>query len=222
LIFENFTGMCDVNQCLSNFFDVSVLRIWREICWVGTVLAEFSRGKETCSMRAGDESGLCFFFFLERNGRTDSYGSSNFTGMCDVNQCLSNFFDVSLLRIWWEIFWVGTVLAEFSRGKETCSMRAGGESGLCFFFFWRETVERILTVHQILQACVMLINACQIFLMFRYYAYGEKYVELVQFWLNFLEERRLVAWGRGAKVASVFFFFLERNGRTDSYGSWIN
>ena len=31
------------------------------------------------------------------------------------------------------------------------------------------------------------------FLMFWYYAYGEKYFELVQFWLNFLEERRLVA-----------------------------
>jgi len=135
---SNFTGMCDVNQCLSNFFDVSLLRIWWEIFWVGTVLAEFSRGKETCSMRAGGESGLCFFFFLERNGRTDSYGSSNFTGMCDVNQCLSNFFDVSVLRIWREICWVGTVLAEFSRGKETCSMRAGGESGLCFFFFFGE------------------------------------------------------------------------------------
>jgi hypothetical protein len=40
-------------------------------------------------------------------------------------------------------------------------MRAGDESGP--FFSWREMVERSLTVHQILQACVMLINACQFF-----------------------------------------------------------
>jgi hypothetical protein len=114
-------------------------------------------------------------------------------------------------------FWLN-----FLEERRLVAWGRGAKVASVFFFFWRETVERILTVHQILQACVMLINACQIFLMFRYYAYGEKYVELVQFWLNFLEERRLVAWGRGAKVASVFFFFLERNGRTDSYGSWIN
>lgn len=54
------------------------------------------------------------------------------------------------------------------------------------------------------------VNQClSIFLMFWYYAYGEIYFELVQIWLNFLEERRIVVWGRGMKVAFFIYFWRE-------------